>query len=169
MPALAVALFLGACTRDVDTAHDGGGLPKLPINLPLPKQVPLPQLPVLALPPGLLPVLPDGKVLLIEAAQARIELDPSVSDPITAVGACTDSITYCVSPGERTLADCVFSVPACTTSTPWNEPLACCPSACKSAFELLRRQGVEPLAAFERTFFLEPDCFPGVRDALEGR
>jgi hypothetical protein len=105
---------------------------------------------------------------LIETSAGGIQLNPASSDAITALGTCTDLITYCYEPGARSLDACVEAVPRCRTSKPWEEA-DCCPSACVDAYSRARSQGQEPIAAFEKALFLEPDCFPGVRALLEGR
>ncbi|MFZ5471981.1 MAG: hypothetical protein ACOZIN_21340 [Myxococcota bacterium] len=118
--------------------------------------------------PGLpLPQLPDGKFLLIEASRARVELDPTVSDAITAAGACSELVTSCFDPGTTELDACVAQARGCSTSQPWTELLPCCPSACKEAYDTARAGGKEAFAAFERVFFLDGSCHPGVRTALE--
>jgi hypothetical protein len=116
-----------------------------------------------------LSVLPHdatGRVTLIEIAGSRLDLDPSQSDAITAQGACADLVTYCVS-SSSTLDQCVDGARTCSTSTPWNESKSCCPSACRDAYHEARNGGADPAAAFDRVWFETPDCFPGVRSALE--
>lgn len=130
-------------------------------------KVKLPDLPKVDLPSVPLPKLGAGKLLLIEASRARVELDPTVDDALTALGACTDLVTYCYAPGERSLDQCVEAAPACASARPWEEDAACCPKACASAYEKARKGGAAPLDALEQTFFLAPDCFPGVRALLE--
>jgi len=139
---LTAALALCGCDRKIK-------LPKLP------------DLAALSLPKGV-----DGNTVLIEIGNARIELDPSASDAITALGGCADLVSYCVS-ADASVATCVDRAPACATNQPWNESDACCPSACKDAFAKAVSKGEAELAAFDRLFFREPDCFPGVRAALE--
>ena len=127
----------------------------------------IPDLPKLDLPSVPLPKK-DGLLELIETPAGSLQIDPSGSDAITALGACTDLITYCFQPGERSLDECVEAVPRCKSSKPWEEE-DCCPAACAEAYSRARDQGQEPIAAFEKSFFLEPDCFPGVRALLEGK
>ncbi len=127
----------------------------------------LPALPKLDLPNVPLPKK-DGILDLIETPAGSLQIDPRGSDAITALGSCTDLITYCFQPGERSLDECVEAVPRCRTSEPWKED-ECCPSACADAYSQAREKGQEPIAAFEKAFFLEPDCFPGVRALLEGK
>jgi hypothetical protein len=114
-----------------------------------------------------LAVLPhdaDGRITMMEIAGSRLELDPSQSDAITALGACADLVSYCTA--SSPLDQCVDSARACTTSTPWKED-ACCPTACRDAYHAARNGGASPTTAFDRVWFETPDCFPGVRTALE--
>jgi hypothetical protein len=132
------------------------------------KKLDVPDLPKVDLPSVPLPKS-AGNLLLIQTPMGGLELNPSGSDAITAVGTCTDLITYCYEPGTRSIDECVEAVPRCKTSTPWKEEEDCCPSACAEAYSRARDQGNEPITAFEKAFFLEPDCFPGVRSLLEGQ
>jgi hypothetical protein len=125
-----------------------------------------PELPKIDLAGLAWPTTPDGKYVLIQATTAHFEIDPTASDAITAVGTCSDLITYCFSSGEP-LDTCVEATSDCQTQRPWEER-TCCPSACKAAYQKARKTA-EPIDAFERAFFLEPDCFPGLRAALEAK
>ncbi len=127
-----------------------------------------PDLPKVDVPNLSLPKRPSGKFVLIENPLGGLQLDPQGDDAITALGSCTDLITYCFEPGARSLDECVEAVPQCKTSKPWDED-ECCPSACVDTYSKARKRGQEAIASFEQTFFLEPDCFPGVRALLEGR
>ena len=116
-----------------------------------------------------LSVLPhddDGRITLIEIAGSRVDLDPSQSDAITALGACADLVTYCAA-SSSSLDHCVDEARTCSTSTPWSESESCCPSACRDAYHDARNGGASPASAFDRVWFESPDCFPGVRSALE--
>ncbi len=128
---------------------DGGG--GITVNLPVVNVASLPRA--------------DAGWLLIEASSARIEVDPSATDAITAVGACSDLVTYCATRGNS-LDTCVSSARSCLTSIPWHEP-ACCPAACKNGY-VAARATLAPIPAFEKAFFEDLDCFPGLRAALEG-
>jgi hypothetical protein len=132
------------------------------------KKIDPPDLPKVDLPNLSLPKRPSGNLVLIENPLGGLQLDPQGDDAITALGACTDLITYCYEPGARSMDECVQAVPQCKTSKPWDED-DCCPAACADAYAKARDRGQEPVTAFEQTFFLEPDCFPGVRALLEGR
>jgi hypothetical protein len=120
-------------------------------------------------PPLTLPSLPgsDGLGELIQVAGSRLSLDPTRRDPITAVGRCADLVTYCYQQGDRDLDVCVENARACASDEPWKEKDDCCPAGCLEEFTRARSAGEAGLEAFERVFFLEPDCFPGVRQALE--
>lgn len=125
-------------------------IPQIDVKLPLPKT-------------------PDGTYLLMELSQARLEIDPTLADPITAIGQCVDQVTYCYSPGTRSLDECVRSVRTCATSTPWMEVIGCCPEACQAGYAAARSAGAQPATALDSVFFEKPDCFPGVANALEGK
>jgi hypothetical protein len=115
-----------------------------------------------------LAVLPhdaSGRITLIEIAGSRIDLDPSQSDALTALGACADLVSYCAA--SSSLDSCVDGARVCSTSTPWNESQSCCPSACRDAYHQARGAGASPASAFESVWFESPDCFPGARSALE--
>jgi hypothetical protein len=116
---------------------------------------------------SVLPHDSSGRVTLIEIAGSRVDLDPSQSDAITALGSCADLVTYCTAAASSTLDQCVDDARTCATSTPWSESDACCPSACRDAYHQARNGGASDTAAFERVWFESPDCFPGVRSALE--
>ncbi len=115
-----------------------------------------------------LAVLPrdaTGRITLIEIAGSRLDLDPSQSDAITALGACADLVSYCAA--SSSLDQCVDDARTCATSTPWNESQSCCPAACRDAYHQARNAGASSAAAFDSVWFESPDCFPGVRSALE--
>ncbi|HYH94611.1 hypothetical protein [Hyalangium sp.] len=130
------------------------------------KQIDPPDLPKVDLPNLSLPKRGTGNFVLLENPLGGLQLDPRGDDAITALGACTDLITYCFEPGQRSVDECVPAVPLCKTSKPWEED-DCCPSACVDAYAKARDRGQEAFTAFEQTFFVEPDCFPGVRALLE--
>lgn len=104
--------------------------------------------------------------LLADVSNARVEIDPTQSDALTALGECADLLSYCYAPPSFTLERCFSTVRTCTTSTPWSEQ-ACCPQACHDAFTREVTAGLTPNAALEKVLFRELDCFPGVRAALE--
>ncbi|MEW5738346.1 MAG: hypothetical protein AB1938_05440 [Myxococcota bacterium] len=115
-----------------------------------------------------LPSLPGSTYKLVtELSGGRLALDPDTSDALTALGFCTDAVTTCYTPGTFELEACLEAVPDCATEQPWTEENVCCPAACKTAFAAAVTGGEAPNRAFERLFFIEPDCFPGVRAMLE--
>ncbi|HSP80720.1 MAG TPA: hypothetical protein VLQ93_19480 [Myxococcaceae bacterium] len=138
----------------------------VPLGLSCDSKLELPQLPEVDFSKVRLPKLDTGNLVLIETGEGRLQLDPRGNDALTALGACTDLITYCFEPGKRSLDVCVEGVPQCNTSRPWQED-ACCPKSCMDGYAKARDKGQEPISAFETVFFLQPDCFPGVRELLE--
>lgn len=131
----------------------GGGLPFALPQLPPPQNL------------ALFAAAGAGR-LLADVSNARVELDPNQSDALTALAECADLLSYCYAPPNFTLATCFARVRTCTTQTPWTET-ACCPTACRDAFTREVSGGLAPRAALEKVLFREPDCFPGVRAALE--
>ena len=105
--------------------------------------------------------------LLAEVANVRVEVDPTLRDAITALAACADQVAYCYQPGVLDVRVCLTLAPTCQTQTPWSEGTACCPQACRDAFEVEVAAGLSQVRAFEKVLFLQPDCFPGVRQAIE--
>lgn len=117
-----------------------------------------------------LPTLANGNTRLVEVPGARLEHDGRRRDSLTALGACVDEVIGCVSPDERSLDDCFRSVPACSTSTPWNETVACCPAACLEGYSAQRAAGQPDFEAFRQTLFVDKTCMPGLIEILaEGR
>ena len=114
------------------------------------------------------PRLPDGRFFVFGAGDASLTVDPTLRNPVTALGACTRWITTCVDPTARSLDDCARSAPACTTDQPWEEDAPCCPAACFAAYEAARLAGTAPLPAFSQVYFTDASCFPGVRALLDG-
>ena len=106
---------------------------------------------------------------LAETANARLEVDPTARDPLTALGECADAVSYCYAPPLLGITECLASVRHCETETPWLETLPCCPKACVTAFSAELQAGQSEMQALETVFFREPDCFPGVRAALEAK
>ena len=72
----------------------GGEGPACPIGHPVSFDPPPP--PDLAA--AHLPRLPNGHFLAIAIPGAQLEIDPTLRDPVTALGACTAWITSCVDP-----------------------------------------------------------------------
>jgi hypothetical protein len=108
----------------------------------------------------------SARRLLADVGNARVELDPTQQDALTALGACADLLSTCYEPPGVTIAMCWGRARECQTQTPWTEE-PCCPVTCRDAFVDEVNLGLTPAAAVEKVLFLEPDCFPGVRAALE--
>lgn len=115
-----------------------------------------------------LPALDNGNTELVAVPGARLEHDGRLKDSLTALGGCVDEVIGCVSPDERSLDDCFRSVRACSTTTPWNEGVACCPAACLQRYGALRATGKPDFDAFRQTLFVEKTCMPGLTDILAG-
>jgi hypothetical protein len=115
-----------------------------------------------------LPRSDGGTAILIEVQQSRLDIDPTVRDPITAVATCADLLTLCYSPGSRPLDACVNAVPSCSTDRPWEETVPCCPSRCRDDYQRARHDGATPRDAYDRVYLTSPTCFPGVTEALAG-
>ena len=132
---------------------------------------PPPEVEVPPLPPSGVDQLPtdaDGLATGFQADGVQLRFDPAIRDPITALGRCADLVSYCVRPPERTLDACVASARPCAGDRPWEEDAACCPAACQVGYAQARAGGLWPIPAFERVFFDEPTCFPGVVARLGG-
>lgn len=162
MTALGLAL-LGACG-----GPGGGGAPGTPdggggwVPPPVTDWFKLPPIDWSAID---LPKATSGNYVAIEIANAAIEINPFLKDPLTGLGACTDLLTYCYQPGTQSLDSCVAEVKRCATPEPWNEA-ECCPSTCVAEYEKARKMAT-PEAAFEQTFFTGgTPCYPGVKTAL---
>lgn len=102
--------------------------------------------------------------ILSDIGQAQLEIDPNARDPLTGLGACTDLITYCYDPANDSLDGCVYEVFTCSSSRPWEEE-PCCPESCVRRYEEARRT-LDEFAAFDRAFFQEGSCYPGVKELV---
>lgn len=144
-----LAVFVAGCS--------GGKLDpeKLPEQLPVVPTLPLPK-------------TADGNFNLIDIGMGSIDLDPTVKDPLTALGGCTDLITKAYDPAAKSLDAAVSESKACETLTPWTALAACCPSPCKTAYATARANGADDFAAFDAVFFQDPSCFPGVKELVGG-
>jgi len=118
------------------------------------------------IPVELFGLVSDGSRLVADVGNARLELDPTHQDALTALGACADLISYCYAPGSLSLSECFGRAAKCTTSTPWAES-PCCPADCQTAFDAEVASGTAPVQALDKVLFRQPDCFPGVRALLE--
>jgi hypothetical protein len=140
---------------DPDAGHVGDYVRPIPVTIP-------PALP----PPDFSNHPKDSLGRPIISRGPRLYLTVRAPDALTALAACTSMITRCVHPPERSLDACVISTPRCTTSQPWQEP-ECCAESCVTAYEARRRAGVNPILAFDQTFYGPSICMPGV-DELKG-
>lgn len=118
------------------------------------------------------PALPDvsleglprddaGNVIVARSEEGQVVLVPADGGPLHVLARCSSLVTRCVSPGVRTLDECMISAPVCTTAAPWNEP-PCCPATCATQYEALRRMGNAPVRSFDRALFGEPSCVAGI-------
>ena len=111
----------------------------------------------------------DGKPMFGGILGAMLTVDPTLSDPITAMGVCMDLTASCVEnldkPGGRTPDDCMHSVPTCANNHPWDGDEACCPARCKELHAALRKQGYGMMEGF----FLasDSDCYPSLREFMQ--
>lgn len=113
-----------------------------------------------------LPAGADGHPRLIQVPGGELTVNPARANPVTAFGRCAYWITACVSPPDRTIDDCARSAPPCGSPEPWAEAALCCPAACFTDYEALRRAGTADIAAFGQAYF-DGACIPGLR-ALRG-
>lgn len=146
-----VALFLGCSTSEAPTVGE---------------TVEVTPRPTVDLSSSGLPQLSNGHTELLEVPGGRLEYDPTLRDPITALAACVDVVIGCVDPDTRSLDDCFRSAPRCSTQTPWTEATPCCPSACFDLYASTRSAGAEPFPAFEQTLFIDRACMPGLSEQL---
>jgi hypothetical protein len=102
-----------------------------------------------------------GNILGAQTEQGSVVLVSGDAGPIHVLARCAAIVSHCVSPGVRTLDQCMISAPVCRTATPWAEP-ACCPMTCLDAYEARRRAGDAPLRSFDRALFSEPSCVAGL-------
>ncbi len=123
-------------------------------------------------PPDLTPLIATvfgnrPEKLLADVGNAKLEIDPTVRDPLTGLAACADFISYCYAPPNIGIGECFERARKCETAEPWNEASPCCPVACQTAFDGAVAGGMSHVQALEKVLFREPDCYPGVRAALE--
>jgi hypothetical protein len=112
-----------------------------------------------------LPTAPSGRPIFLAVPGARLEIDATRKDALTALGACARWISTCVV-GAQALDDCARSAPPCGTQTPWQEPTACCAPSCFERYQEARRSGAVPIAAFDAVYYGADPCMPGVADLL---
>jgi hypothetical protein len=139
------------------------------INLPYkrPFRVVVPPLPPAA-DLSRLPKDEQGRPIVSQSQNYAIVVDDDAKlRPVHVLAACSDLITRCVSPRERTLDACFMSVPQCTSAQPWNDPAykPCCPAQCWAQYEDKRIAGMTPITAFRATLYGTQDdrgagCIP---------
>lgn len=130
-----------------------------------PSKITFPTLPAIDIK---LPKSADGKYLLLELSSAQLELDPTIRDPLTALGECSDQVTYCFAPSVRSLDDCMHSVRTCNSDKPWLEPTPCCAKKCQDDYATARDAGLDPTTALDQVLYGGTSCSPGVAGALAG-
>lgn len=130
--------------------------------------VQIPRLEPLDLSAIALPVTAAGNSILIQVENSRLEIDPTVRDPITAVATCADLVTLCYAPPTRSLDVCIAAIPTCSGERPWEETVPCCPSRCRDDYQRARRDGVQPRQAYDQIYLTAPTCFPGVAASIAG-
>ncbi len=104
--------------------------------------------------------------LLADVGNARLEIDPTQKDALTALGHCADLLSYCYAAGGATVTQCFARSAKCTTSEPWNEQQPCCAQKCADDFEAAMSGGMNHVDALERVLFRDY-CMPGVRELME--
>lgn len=117
---------------------------------------------------GLPTDIETGLPVLIESSGVKIAVDLEQNDPIAGFARCTDWITSCVSRADdRLLDDCARSVPRCISEEPWLETEVCCPEACFARYSDMRREGLDPIAAFGEVYLEDGSCYPKYLDPLD--
>jgi hypothetical protein len=104
-----------------------------------------------------------GRPIVSQTPGALLVLEKSEPGPVQALARCSSLVTRCVEPGKRDLDTCVMSAPRCTTDKPWQETTPCCPPVCWERYDIERKSGKTPLAAYDRVFFGENTCIPNLR------
>lgn len=112
-----------------------------------------------------------GRPVVASSPQGAIVLEQRPRGPIQVLAACSALVTRCVKPPTHSLDACMLSAPRCTTGEPWKaEPFVpCCPAACADQYEAARKQGVAPLAAFDRVLYGGDSGRPGCVPATAAR
>jgi hypothetical protein len=109
----------------------------------------------------------NGMPVLLAMPGIEFRYNRDLTDPITAMAACTTLINGCLSPPTRGLDECFAAVPRCTTDKPWEEARSCCPNACAERYQALRAEGHTALDAYQSLLFNKDRCMPGLRAYLE--
>jgi hypothetical protein len=114
-----------------------------------------------------LPPAPDGRgYSWVGVGEGTLTFDPTRRTPVSAAAECAAIVLRCFDATSRNWAGCFEAVPVCSTDEPWigDDPM-CCPSACASRYQALRKQGLDGPGAFTAAIWDEPSCVP----ELEGR
>jgi hypothetical protein len=106
-----------------------------------------------------------GPLSLLRIAGVSLQINPSLHDPLTALGACADLVTRCYNPQNAPLDRCVDTVAQCQTATPWREA-PCCPRNCSAQFHQARTGGLADMDAFDRVYLTSPTCVAGVASMI---
>lgn len=104
--------------------------------------------------------------LLADVGNARLEIDPTQKDALTALGHCADLISYCYAAGGATVTQCFARTAKCAGNEPWNEQQPCCAQKCADDFEAAMTGGMNHVDALEKVLFRDY-CMPGVRELME--
>lgn len=170
-PPQADATFPGYPSPPLDDLVREAMISQPPPTAPAPYTRPAPiRVPPLV-PPDLswLPKDDQGRPILEETQGARLIVNTSRRDPITAKGACIALATHCAqrseTPNARTLDACWAYAPSCATDQPWLESAACCPRRCADLYARLRELGYTRLDATWLT--MDSNCFNGRKEFLE--
>ena len=114
----------------------------------------------LALPPG-----PNGTdYSVLDAPNVHLTFDPTRRDAQTALAGCASLLIACYSPGVRNFPGCFANVPACATTSPWEEAAYCCDSSCGAAYAAGRTAGKAPVQAAIDAMYGETSCMPHATD-----
>ena len=114
--------------------------------------------------------LPTGAAgrgkLLLDLPEAQLIVDPDKRTPVTAAAECATAVLACSEKDRRNWAGCFASVPTCPTNTPWtSDGPMCCPAACASRYQDLRRAGHPGYRAMSAAIWAAPSCMPGLQGA----
>jgi len=116
-----------------------------------------------------LPKSPEGYPLLQREKITGLALDPTLSDPITALGTCLSLVLGCFQPPDtpngRSIDACVVSAQACKTEQPWAETEPCCPASCQDLYRELRGRGYTDADAW--ILVGSGNCMPGLKEFME--
>jgi hypothetical protein len=136
-----------------------------PYERPDPVTVPVLEQPDLEV----LPKSEEGYPLIQRGRIDGLAIDPSLADPITALGTCLSLVLGCVpSVSGKAGPDfdsCVISAPQCESNEPWAENDACCPARCQELYEALRQEDYSQSDAW--ILVGGSYCVPGLKEQME--